>query len=83
VTVVKPILKFVPDVSVVDTEGVLQLSVAVGAVHMTITVVSEIVFDTFAGQAVKMGLMVSVAHGFVTVTVKEQVALLFLSSVAV
>jgi hypothetical protein len=83
VTVVKPILKFVPDVSVVDTEGVLQLSVAVGGVQVTMTTVSEIVFDTFAGQGVKMGLMVSVVHGFVMVTVKEQVALFFLSSVAV
>jgi hypothetical protein len=68
---------------VLDTEGVLQLSVAVGAVHVATETVSVIVLEIFAGQLVKTGFIVSVEHGFVTVTVKEQVALLFLSSVAV
>jgi hypothetical protein len=73
----------VPDESVLITEGVLQLSVAVGAVHVTITDVSEIVFEIFAGQFAKTGFTTSAAHGLMTVTVNEQVDLLFFASVAV
>jgi hypothetical protein len=76
-------LNLVPDVSVLVTEGVPQLSVAVGAVHVTMADVSDIVLEILAGQAVKTGFIVSLAHGFMIVTVKEQVALLFLASVAV
>jgi hypothetical protein len=68
---------------VLDTEGVPQLSVAVGGVQVTIVTVSVIVLEIFAGQADKTGLVVSVAQGFMTVTVKEQVAVLLLASVAV
>jgi hypothetical protein len=63
--------------------GVPQLSVAVGAVQVSITAVSGVVLAILVGQFVKTGFVVSVAQGFVTVTVKEQVALLFLASVAV
>jgi hypothetical protein len=84
VTVVMPTLNFVPEVSVLVTEGVLQLSVAVGAVHVAMTPdVSEIVLEILAGQADKTGFIVSIAHGLMTVTVNEQVDLLFLASVAV
>jgi hypothetical protein len=82
-TVVTPILNASPEVYVLDTEGVPQLSVAVGAVQVAIAAVSDVVLAIFAGQVVKIGFTVSVAHGFVTVIVKEQVALLFLASVAV
>jgi hypothetical protein len=73
----------VPDESVLDTEGVLQLSVAVGAAQMTITDVSEIVFEIFTGQFTKTGFTVSAKHGLITVTVKEHVPVLFFASVAV
>jgi hypothetical protein len=60
-----------------------QLSVAVGGVQVAIADVSDVVKDTLVGQVDKTGFVVSVAHGFITVTVKEHVALLFLTSVAV
>jgi hypothetical protein len=68
---------------VLVTEGVPQLSVAVGGVQVAIADVSVVVKDTFVGQADKTGFTVSVAHRFITVMVKEQVAVLFLASVAV
>jgi hypothetical protein len=68
---------------VLVTVGVPQLSVAVGAVHVVVAVVPDVVKEIFAGQADKTGLVVSVAQGFMTVTVKEQVDLLFFASVAV
>ena len=66
-------------------EGVVQLSVAVGAVQDAIAVVPVVVKLIFEGQAVKTGGIISVAHGSinVTVTVKLHVAVLFLASVAV
>jgi hypothetical protein len=68
---------------VLVTEGVPQLSVAVGGVQVAIADVSDVVKDIFAGQADKVGFTVSVAHGFMTVTVKVHVAVLLLASVAV
>jgi hypothetical protein len=59
------------------------LSVAVGGVQVAIADVSAVVKDTFVGQADKTGFVVSLEHGFMTVTVKEHVAVLFLASVAV
>jgi hypothetical protein len=76
-------LNFVPDVSGLITEGVLQLSVAVGSVQIAIAAVSDVVFAILAGQFAKTGFMVSIEQGFVTVTLKAQVALLFFASVAV
>jgi hypothetical protein len=60
-----------------------QLSVAVGGVQVAIADVSVVVKDMFVGQADKTGFVVSVAHGFITVTVKEHVDLLVFKSVAV
>jgi phosphoglycerate dehydrogenase-like enzyme len=60
-----------------------QLSVAVGGVQVAIADVSVVVKDIFIGQADKTGFVVSVEHGFMTVMVKEHVALLFFASVAV
>jgi phosphoglycerate dehydrogenase-like enzyme len=60
-----------------------QLSVAVGGVQVAIADVSVVVKDMFVGHADKTGFVVSVAHGFMTVTVKEHVTLLLLASVAV
>jgi hypothetical protein len=68
---------------VLVTEGVPQLSVAVGGVQVAIADVSVVVKDTLVGQADKTGFVVSVAHGFITVTVKVHVAVLLLASVAV
>jgi hypothetical protein len=59
------------------------LSVAVGGVQVAIAIVSAVVKDTFVGQADKTGFVVSVAHGLITVTVKEHVLELLLPSVAV
>jgi hypothetical protein len=73
----------VPDASVLVTEGVLQLSVAVGATQVTMTEVSEIAFEILAGQFAKTGFTTSAAHGLITVTVNEHVDLLFFASVAV
>jgi hypothetical protein len=82
-TVVTPIENVAPELWVLVTEGVVQLSVTVGAVHVAVEEVVVTVFSMFAGQFAKTGFVVSVKHGFVTVTVKEQVALLFFASVAV
>jgi hypothetical protein len=68
---------------VLTKEESVQLSVAVGSVHVAIDDVVAVVFTIFAGQLAITGFVVSVKHGFVTVTVKEQVALLFFASVAV
>jgi hypothetical protein len=59
------------------------LSVAVGGVQVAIADVSVVVKDMLVGHADKTGFVVSVAHGFMTVTVKEHVDLLLLASVAV
>jgi hypothetical protein len=78
-----PILNFVPELWVFNTEGTPQLSVAVGGVQVTIAVVSVVFWAIFTGQLAKMGFTVSLAQGFVTVTVKAQVAALLLESFAV
>jgi hypothetical protein len=83
VTVVTPILKVVPEVSVLVTVYALQLSVTVGVNHVTTTAVSDIVFEILSGQLTKTGAVVSGKHGLITVTVKEHVAVLFFASVAV
>jgi hypothetical protein len=88
VTVVVPIGNAPPFVKPVvglvakDTEGVLQLSVAVGAVQVATAVVPVVVKLRLAGQAVKTGGVASVAHRLVIITVKLHVALLFLASIA-
>ena len=48
-----------------DTEGVEQLSVAVGAVHDAIAVVVAVVKFILAGQAESTGGVASVIQGFV------------------
>jgi hypothetical protein len=75
----------VPAVCVPNTEGVLQLSVAVGAAHCAMAHVSAVLRTIFAGQFAKTGLIVSLKHGFVfvTVTVKVQIAVLFRVSLPV
>jgi hypothetical protein len=80
-----PIGKQKPVLCVLTTEGVPQLSVAVGAAHCAIAQLSIAVNTMFAGQFVKTGFTVSVAHGFVLVTRtwKEHVAVLFLVSLPV
>jgi hypothetical protein len=83
VTVETPILNLVPDVSGLITEGVLQLSVAVGGVQVAVAAVSGVVFAILAGQFAKTGFIVSIEQGFVTVTLKAHVDLLFFASVAV
>ena len=65
------------------TEGVPQLSVAVGAVHEATAFVPVVVKLIFAGQAVKTGFRMSVAQPSLTMTLKLHVAVLFLASVAV
>ena len=68
-----------------DTEGVLQLSFAVGASHCALAQVAVLLMVILAGQAVKTGLTVSVKQGFVavTLTINEHVVLLPFASVAV
>jgi putative transposon-encoded protein len=83
ITVVTPIGNAAPELWVLVTEGVLQLSVAVSNAHVAMAVVPVVVKAIFVGQLAKTGGMVSLAHGFVTVTVNEHVFLLFFASVAV
>jgi hypothetical protein len=78
-----PILKVPPELWVFNTEGTPQLSVAVGAVQVTIATVSVVFWAIFTGQLAKTGFTVSLAQGFMTVTVKAQVAALLLESFAV
>ena len=80
-----PLVKPVVGLVVKLTEGVVQLSVAVGAVHEAIAVVVAVVKFIFVGHAVNTGGTLSVAQllDWVTVTVKLHVAVLFLASVAV
>jgi hypothetical protein len=65
------------------TRASLQLSIATGITQVVFTQESKLVKTTLVGQKAKRGLMVSFAQGLVTVTVKEQVAVLFLVSLAV
>jgi hypothetical protein len=80
-----PTGKQIPEVCVLTTEGMPQLSVAVGAVHCALAQVSAVDKTIFAGQLANTGFTVSVAQILVLVTrtVKEQVAVLFLLSVPV
>jgi hypothetical protein len=78
-----------PELKLFVIDGVLQLSVAVGAVHVAVMVVEvELgrVKLIFAGQATKVGANTSLAHGSMvpcTVTVKEQTDVLLAASLAV
>jgi hypothetical protein len=84
VTVVVPNGKAAPELYVLVTEGVPQLSVAVGSVHETVSdTVFVVVRTIFVGQFAKTGFSASVAQGFVTMTLKEQVVVLLLASFAV
>jgi hypothetical protein len=66
-----------------DTEGVLQLSVAVGGVQRAIEQLSALVKEIFAGQFLITGLTVSLKHGLLTVTVNLHKEVLFFASFAV
>jgi hypothetical protein len=84
VTVEIPIGKHLPGCAVAKVDTAPHSSVALGTVHCAaaqVVVVVEI--EIFAGQVAKTGLVVSVAHGLLTITEKAQVALLFIESVAV
>ena len=93
VTVVVPTGKHEPipkpgmGAEVIDTEGVEQLSVAVGAVHEALAQLPVVVKFMLVGQFANVGAVASVAQGsttvFVTVTVNVQVAVLPFASVAV
>jgi hypothetical protein len=78
-----PIENVAPELCVLDRVGVPQLSVAFGAAQVTVAVVVVVVWAIFTGQLAKTGFTVSLAQGFVTVTVKAQVAALLLKSFAV
>jgi hypothetical protein len=86
-TIVLPSGKQTPDWCEPITAGVLQLSVAVGSVHVAIAQVSAVLITMFCGQLLRIGLMLSVAHalstGAKTVTVKVQTMLFWLESIAV
>ena len=85
-TAVVPVGKDAPVLNVLDTEGVLQLSVTVGVAQFTIAVAVVVVTVMLAGQVVKTGLTVSLEQGVMmrfTVTVNEHVLLLFFESEAV
>jgi hypothetical protein len=56
---------------------------ATGITQVAFVQVSKLVKTILVGQNGKRGLTVSVAHGFVIVTVNEHVAVLFLASCAV
>jgi hypothetical protein len=79
--------KHIPDWCEPNTEGVLQLSVAVGSTQVAIAQVSAVLMTMFCGQLLSIGLMLSVAHvlmmGAKTVTVNVQIELFWLESSAV
>jgi hypothetical protein len=83
VTVVTPIGKSELDGLLAESVTVPQLSSADGALQVIATAVSGIVLTMLSGQLYKTGLMVSLKHGFDTVTLKVHVATLFLASLAV
>ena len=68
----------------IDTEGVEQLSAAVGAAQVAVPQSAVVVTLILAGQFEKVGGVTSLSHGlvFTTVTVKLQVAIFPLASVA-
>jgi hypothetical protein len=82
-----PIGKHLPELWVLTTEGVPQLSVAIGIVHCAMAQVSRVVKTILVGQVTKVGLMVSASQAVIldapTVTVNEHWDLLLLASVAV
>ena len=82
----EPIPKPAVGAEVTVTEGVVQLSAAVGAVHEALAQLPVVVKFMLVGQFVNVGAVASVAQGstttFVTVTVKTQVAMLPFASVA-
>ena len=82
----EPLVKPTIGAEVIDTEGVEQLSAAVGAVQVAVAQSVVVVKLILTGQFVKVGGVTSLSQGFVTVfvtvTVKEQVAVLPLASVA-
>jgi hypothetical protein len=63
--------------------GVPQLSVTVGATHCAIAQESVVFKTIFVGQFAMLGFVISVAQGFVTVTVNVQSPVLLLASFAV
>ena len=63
-TFVVPTGKAVPELKLLVTEGVtVQLSVAVGAVHVAMAEVAVVVKMIFVGQADKTGFVTSIAQG--------------------
>ena len=80
-----PTGKEAPDTKLLVTEGVLQLSVAVGAVHVAIALVPDVVKLMFCGQLLITGATASVKHGstYVTVTVKRHSETLLRPSAAI
>ena len=80
-----PMGKDALDAKLPDTEGVPQLSVAVGGVHVAVAVVPEVVTLIFVGQLLKTGGVASVAQGSKreTTTLKRHSDTLFLASLAV
>ena len=82
----EPLVKPAVGAEVIDTEGVAQLSAAVGAVQLAIPQVVVVVKLILVGQFVNIGGVTSLSHGLmtvlVTVTVNEQVAIFPLASVA-
>ena len=84
ITMVFPTLKAKPDGKLLVTEGLLQLSVTVGATHVTDAELPVVLTVMFAGQFVIMGASESVKQGLTTtVTLKLHVALLPAESRAV
>ena len=85
VTVVVPIGNVQPELWVLITEGVVvQLSVAVGGNQFATASISVVVKLILVGQFEKTGFTISFAQLLVLITVilKEQIATLFLESVA-
>ena len=82
----EPLVKPAVGAEVTDTEGVVQLSIAVGAVQVAFPQSVVVVMLILVGQFAKVGGFTSSSQGFVTVfvtvTVKEHVAELPLASVA-
>ena len=80
-----PIGKDAPDAKLLVTEGVLQLSVAVGAVHVATAFEPAVVRLIFCGQLLITGGVASLAQGSknVTIILKRHSETLFLASRAV
>jgi hypothetical protein len=81
-TIVLPIGKQVPELWVLTTVGVPQLSVAVGVAHCAKAQESSVVKTILLGQEVKVGLLVSPWHKLLTVMVNSQPDVLFWASLA-